>query len=203
MLTSHGMRFWVTLGALWLTACAGGTHEARDGAPVLSSTTSYVPKLGPSDVIELRVFREEELDGVHRISEEGEINVPLIGRVKVAGMTVEEAAEVLRSRFADGFLNHPEVSVFVKELHSRKIHVLGEVKRSGSFPYEPGMSIIEALTYAGGLGNLANSNGVRVTRSEGGSERHFVVRVDRIRNGDAPNFVLLPGDIVFVPEAIF
>ena len=106
-----------------------------------------------------------------------------------------------RGRLADGFLRNPQVTVFVREQKSQKVHVLGQVTKSGSFAYEAGMTVIQAITTAGGFAPLAATNSVKVTRID--VEQPFSVPVDDIRKGQSPNFLLQPGDIVYVPEAIF
>ncbi len=161
-------------------------------------------QLGPGDVVEIKVFREPDLAGVYRLGNDGEIEFPLVGAIKVSGRMPEEVATELRTRLADGYLVDPQVTVFVKEQNSQKIHVLGEVKKPGTFAFESGMSIIQAITYAGGFTKLAAENSVVVTRVRGPNDtRTFKVAVADIQKGRANNFELRPGDIIDVPEAIF
>ena len=158
--------------------------------------------LGEGDVVDIKVYREPELAGIYRVNAAGDIDFPLIGPVKLIGREPHLIESEIRERLAGGYLKQPQVMLFVREYNSKKVHVLGEVVKAGSFPYDQGMNIIMALTNAGGFNKLASTN-VRVTRIVDGAERMFVVAVDQIRNGAAPNFELQPGDIVFVPEAIF
>jgi protein involved in polysaccharide export with SLBB domain len=158
--------------------------------------------LGEGDVIEVKVFREPDLGGVYQVTREG-LEFPLIGQVAVMGKEAFEVGEEIRKRLADGFLKQPQVTVLIKEHNSRKIHVLGQVSKPGSFIFESGMSVIQAVTNAGGFNPLAATNRVLVTRVIEGNEKKFVVPVGDIGRGNAPNFMLEPGDIVFVPEAIF
>lgn len=165
------------------------------------SVPNTVHELGEGDVVEIKVFREPDFAGIYRISEKGSINFPLIGSVVVIGHTASSVAEEIRTRLADGYLTQPQVTVFVRETKSQKVHVLGEVNKPGTFVYEAGMTVIQAVTNAGGFAKLASPNSVRITRE--GIDRKFVLRVGDIRSGNAPNFKLQPGDIVYVPEAIF
>lgn len=160
-------------------------------------------KLGDGDVVDIKVFGEPDLAGVYRVNATGQIDFPLIGAIGLVGRDPSAIGREIRDRLADGFLKNPQVTVFVREYNSQKVHVLGQVSKPGSFPYTPGLSIIQAITNAGGFTKLASSNRVGVTRVVEGRERKFVIPVGDIRDGAAPNFELEPGDIVFIPEAIF
>ena len=91
--------------------------------------------------------------------------------------------------------------MFVKEFNSKKIFVLGEVARPGTFTYEDQMTIVQAVTLAGGLKTLAAGNRLRLTRVVGGQEQQYEVPFEDISSGRAPNVSLQPCDIVFVPES--
>lgn len=161
-------------------------------------------RLGANDLFEVRVFQEPELSGIWRAGPDGTIDFPLCGRVKVDGRTPAEVADVLRACLADGYLRHPQVAVVPKEIHSKKVFVFGKVKKPGTFPFEENMSVIQAITLAGGFDQFAGANGTSVIRvDEEGRERKFRVPVGDIGLGRAPNFPLRPGDIIFVPESIY
>jgi polysaccharide export outer membrane protein len=102
----------------------------------------------------------------------------------------------------DGFIRDPHVSVFVKEYNSKKVFVIGQVQRPGTFPFEERMNIVQAITQAGGFTPTAARDRTLVTRTIDGREVQIPVPVDRIATGEAVNFPLAPGDIVFVPEGI-
>ncbi|MCC6620106.1 MAG: polysaccharide export protein [Deltaproteobacteria bacterium] len=158
--------------------------------------------LGAGDVIEVTVYNEEKLSGMHRIDPDGSINFPMIDRVVVEGMTPNEIADEIQRRLMDGFIRSPSVSVFVKEYNSKKVFVLGEVQKSGTFVYAAGMNIVEAITLAGGFLPSANTNYVIVTRHGPDGDQRIPVAVEKITQGEAPNFYLKPGDIVFVPDTL-
>jgi len=158
--------------------------------------------LGPGDVFEVTVYGEEKLSGTHRIAPDGAIQFPLINRVVVEGMTANEIAEELRTRLKDGYLREPSVSVFIKEYSSKKVFVLGEVQRPGTFPFTAGMNIVEAVTLAGGFKDSANTNYVIVTRHMPDGDKRIPVPVEKITEGVAQNLVLQPGDIVFVRDTL-
>lgn len=159
-------------------------------------------RLGPGDVFEVRVYGEKELSGVHRVAPDGTVHVPLAGTVPVMGKTPVEVADALEERLRDGFLREPHVSIFVKEYNSKRVFVLGAVYKPGTFAYQENMSIVQAITIAGGFKDLADEDATVVTRVVAGKEQRFIVPVEQITRGERGNFVLKPGDIVFVPEGI-
>ena len=192
-----------------LAAAVGCAHlGATRQTPTLDGETPVPPvvraaTLSEGDVIETKVFREPGLTGVYRIGPAGEIDFPLIGKVVLQGRDADQVGEDIRTRLADGFLKNPQVTVFVREHNSVKVHVLGHVKKPGTFAYDTGMTAIQAVANAGGFARLAAKNRVMVTRVVDGAEQRFLVAVEDIGEGKIPDFGLLPGDIVFVPEAIF
>ena len=182
---------------------AGPTVEP--GSPAVLRATQALPAsaLGPGDVIEVRVFQEQDVSGVHRLGPEGTIDFPLCGRVSLGGLTATAAAEAIAVCLRGRFYKNPQVSVFLRELNSRKVFVFGEVQKPGTFSYEDGMSVVQALALAGGFSKLAAKNSCTVTRTIAGAETRIRVPVDDIVAGRAPGFTLLPGDILYVPESLF
>ena len=159
--------------------------------------------LSPGDVFAVEVFGEKDLSGKFRVSAKGTIDYPFAGSLKVAGMTPPEVAGMLRKKLANGYLKDPNVSVFVESYMSKKISVFGQVSKPGTFNYMNNMSIIEAITLAGGFTPIASKNAISITRVEQGQSRRFIVPVEEIGEGRAANYLLKPGDIVFVPERMF
>jgi polysaccharide export outer membrane protein len=160
-------------------------------------------RLGAGDIFEVRVFQEPELSGIFQVGPQGDIIFPLCRRVVLGGLTANAAAEALRACLAEGFLRNPQVSVLVKEYNSKKVFVFGEVQKPGTFLFEDGMSVVQALTLAGGFTRNAAQNSTSVTRHVNGQEVKVKVNVQDIALGKAPNFLLEPGDIVYVPESMF
>ena len=194
------------LAVLALGACrtpkpsGGGGTILTDDANALKPSSST---LGPGDMLEVRVFQEAELSGVWRVSSEGNIDFPLCGRVSVLGKTSSEAADALTQCLQNGFLKRPSVSVLIREYNSKKIFIFGEVAKPGTFPYEEKMNIIQAVLLAGGFTKAAAKNSANVTRIIDGQERKIKVAVQDIGVGIEKNFLLQPGDIIFIPESLF
>lgn len=185
--------------ALAAVACGGRSRTPTEvaSAPVAASS------LGAGDVIEVRVYQEPELSGVYQVGPDGDVIFPLCKRVAVAGLSPNSAAEKVRACLSEGFMRDPQVSVLVKEYNSKKVFVFGEVQKPGTFVYENGMSIVQAVTIAGGFTKTASQNSTSVTRRIKGQEVKMKVNVQDIALGKAPNFTLEPGDIVYVPESLF
>jgi protein involved in polysaccharide export with SLBB domain len=194
------------LAALSLAAALACLHGRSSGVPaaaVSSEAPASASTLGPGDVIEARVFQEPELSGVYQVGPQGDIIFPLCKRVVVGGLDANGAAEKLRACLAAGFMRDPQVSVLVREYNSKKVFVFGEVQKPGTFSYQDGMSVVQAVTLAGGFTRNAAQNSTSVTRRVNGAEMKVRVNVQDIALGKAPNFTLEPGDIVYVPESMF
>ena len=159
--------------------------------------------VGAGDVFELRVHGHTDPSGIHRVSSSGTIDVPLAGRLIVAGTTSGQIADAVTKKLADGYLRNPYVTVYVKEFNSKKVFVLGQVHKPGIFTFEENMSIVQAIALAGGFTTFASKNYAIVTRVDKGVERRIPVPVEKIiTDRSAKNFALRPGDIVFVPEVV-
>lgn len=188
---------------LWAGMCLGvmGCREAP--APALPWTPPEAHnRLGPDDVFEVTVYGEPELSGSYRIASDGSIDFPLVGRVQVGGLNTSQLSERLTEALAR-YVRNPSVSVFVKEFNSQRVYVFGQVQKPGTFKYEQGMNIIQAITLAGGFARFADKNATSLTRMIDGREHRVEVSVESIGQGEVPNLLLQPGDIVYVPESVF
>ena len=201
-------RAWASAFAaacLVLTACPA-TPPPPPAPEALEANLADIARsvtLGPGDVFEVRVYRQKELSGLHRVGPDGTIRFPLIGSIEVMDRTPEAVSDMIRSRLIeDGFLRDPQVTVFVREFRSKKVFVLGQVQKPGTFAYSDKMNLIEAVTLAGGFTPLAARNRTVITRIREGKELRILVPADEISEGRRPNPPLKPGDIVFVPESI-
>ncbi|MBN2494771.1 MAG: polysaccharide export protein [Deltaproteobacteria bacterium] len=165
----------------------------------------YVPAstLGPGDVFEVKVYDEKELSGIYRVSSAGSIQFPLIGMIDLNGLTSSDAAVKIRDKLAEKYLRNPQVSIFIREYNSKKISVFGQVTKPGTFQYEDGLTVIQAVSMAGGFTKMAAKNDTNVTRIVDGAEKRFSIPVEAIAQSRAKNFYLEPGDIVYVPESIW
>ncbi len=159
--------------------------------------------LGVGDTFDVRIYGEPDLSGTYRVGADGGFSFPLVGAVQVVGLEPQAVAKVIAERLRQGILRDPQVSVLVREQTSKKIYVLGQVSKPGTFGCTPSMNVLEAITAAGGFTNLAAKNDTTITRSEQGSKTVFKVPVAEIGEGRARNVYIRPGDIINVPERLF
>jgi protein involved in polysaccharide export with SLBB domain len=167
--------------------------------PIHTDTT-----MGPGDVFAVRVFNEPDLTNDYRVDSDGSIDYPLIGKVKVEGKRPAQIAAEIRLKLREGqFLRSPQVSVFVKEYNSKTIQILGQVQKPGRYPYYDNMSVVEALSLAGGFTPLAWRDRSLLTRIAEGKQITREIKLGDIVNGRERNLVLKPGDRINIPERPF
>ncbi len=184
------------LGAL------AGDHTAA--APPLTEPQTYV--LSPNDVVQVRVYQEDDLETKMRIGKDGTTSFPLIGVINLGGKTVAQAADLIRARLADGYLVNPQITVSVIEYAKRRFTVLGQVQKPGTYeiPNEESMTFLQAVAMAGGYTRLANRGSVTVTRMVGGKKTNFNLDLKSATSDlNTQPFEILPDDTITVAERIF
>lgn len=180
---------------------AGCTDNPPAVYPTVAPFDETKLDLGPGDKVELVIYYgARELKAAYVIDAAGQIEVQYIGSVKAAGLTPKAIQDDIQKRLADGYLKDPIVSLTVLEINSQKLSVFGQVAHSGSIKFTPGMTIIDAIANSGGFAPLARKNMVRVTRSVNGKSEIYKIPVEMIAEGKRPNFPVVPGDQIFVPE---
>jgi polysaccharide export outer membrane protein len=193
------MSLKIFLTVAFLAGCgpAANTVVEKVQGPPTHDTT-----LGIGDTFDVRVLGETDLAGTYRVGAEGVVSFPLVGDVKVVGLTPEQAAEAIAVKLRDGFIKNPQVSVLTKETPSKKVYVLGQVQKPGTYTYAPSMSVVEAVTVAGGFTPIAAKNYTTLTRQENGKKVIVRIPIDDITAGKTKNVYLQPGDILTIPETI-
>lgn len=192
------MLFWLLLA---LVGCA-------DNPPVTYPTVAPFDEtklsLGPGDKLELTIFYgNKESKATYSLDGSGQMEVQFIGTVKAGGKGVRDVQKEIAARLADGYLNTPVVALTVVEVNSLHCSVFGQVMKSGTVKFVPGMTIIDTVAQSGGFAPLARKNMVQVTRTLEGKKATFQVPVELIGEGKRPNFPMMPGDEIFVPERTF
>ncbi len=182
---------------------AGGAGSAEPGLPPPAPESSLAMALAPGDVLEVQVFQDKALSSTHMVGNDGGISFPLLGKLVVRGLTPNQVADLIRTKLAEGYIRDPVVSVLLKESNSKKIFVFGQVRAPGTFPYDDNMTVVQAITLAGGFSDIADKDKTYVTRLQEGAERKYTIPISKILDGRRRNFPLRPGDIVFVPETLF
>ena len=182
-----------------LVCCAAGAEPATAGG-----STDYV--LQPSDLIRVMIFQEPDLQREVRITQEYTITLPLIGTIDVRKKTVRQVEELIHDLYDKDYLVNPQINLTVLEYSQRTVQVVGAVNQPGAvvFPPEQKMGLVEAIARAGGQNRLADLKRVRLTRtSPEGKTENFTVNVDDLMKGvSGEQWLLLKGDVVFVPERI-
>ena len=207
---------FLLLGGLttaWVQA-AGGTQTAQEkgdgksAKPQPAAAASVAPgtqteaayKIGPQDMLQIDVWKEPEITRQVPVRPDGKISLPLRNDVQAAGLTPMELANVI----SDGlkkYLNNPQVTVSVSTINSRRAYVTGEVTKPGAFPLLPNMTVLQALTSAGGFTQFAKIKSIYVLRTEGGKQTRIPFNYKAVVEGKKPkdNIELQSGDTVVVP----
>jgi polysaccharide export outer membrane protein len=183
---------------LTLTSCKDNPPTSY---PTVAPFDANAIALGPGDKVSLTIYYgSHEISAQYVIDPAGDIEVQYIGPVKVTGQPVSALQKSIKERLADGYLVDPIVSLTVLEINSQTLSVFGQVGRTGTIKYVPGMTIVDAIADSGGFSPLARKNMVKVTRMLNGKPEIYKIPVEMIADGSRPNFPVIPGDQIFVPE---
>jgi protein involved in polysaccharide export with SLBB domain len=189
------------LSTLALALCGCGERQAR---PVDLPPPVQANSLGVGDVFELQIVGEDKLPTTFTVAPDGTVDLPYIHRMKVEGLEVQQVAALVRQKLIDAeILTDPSVSVSVKQFNSKRVEVLGEVQKPGSFPLEPGMTLLRAISMAGGFNALADKDRVVIRRKIEGGIRAATVSVDDIMENRIPDVPLQAGDSINVEDRVF
>jgi polysaccharide export outer membrane protein len=154
-------------------------------------------RIGVEDVIEVAVYRADNLSRTLPVRPDGKVSLPLLGDVNASGKTAGELAEELQGRYGQ-YLTEPHVSVIVREVNAPRVYVMGEVGHPGVFPLRGEINVVQAVALAGGFGPFADRGGLVLLRRAGDREqREELDYDDLIESGQIP--VLMPGDTLVVP----
>lgn len=190
----------VSVPAVPQPAAANAPDAAEDPVP----TGEYT--LGVDDILEVNILQPEALANLSIVGPDGNISVTYIGSVRAKGRTVTQVQQEIQTRLADGYMKYPVVAVSLKESRSRKFFVYGEVLKPGSFPMEENMTVLRAISMAGGFTRFGSSSRVKVLRPRADNPGYETLKVnikavmDGIPDEDT---VLRQGDIVVVSEGVF
>ena len=182
-----------------VAGCAGRPKSRVNLPPPVESTT-----IGAGDVFNLTIVGEDKLPKEYRVSPDGSVDFPYIHRQQVAGLEPQEIVDLVRKKLIEAdILRDPSVAIDVREYNSKRVVVLGQVQKPGSFPLTPGFTLIQAISTAGGFNSIANRDRINLTRKTAGQTRTVVLSVDAITDGSLPDIALQAGDTIFVGERIF
>jgi polysaccharide export outer membrane protein len=199
---------------LMLAACASGGGErsavAVAGALPAPDTTSANGaysgasdyRIGAQDLLNISVFGVEELNKDVRVNSNGQISLPLVGTVMAGGRTIPELESDLARKYAAGYLQDPQVTVFVKEFTSQRITLEGAVKKPGIFPITGRTSLLQAIALAEGVDDrTADLGGIVLMRQVGGKRQAAVFDLRQIRRGQVEDPQVYGDDIIVVEQS--
>src|SRR5213594_2688427 len=160
-------------------------------------------RIGPEDVLDIAVWNNTAISRTVPVRPDGKISLPLLNDVQAAGLTPMQLRDVLIKKLAE-YIPAPEVSVIVREVHSIKVSVIGEVKKPGRHELKNRATVLDALAMAEGLGEFASRGRIVILRQEGNTLKRIPFNYNKVvsangANGEMENFLLQPGDIVVVP----
>jgi len=196
MLVMAGLLLGLPMG------CVSVSQEALDEA---AKPVSKEFLLGPEDVLEVTVWRNQDLSRTVVVRPDGKISLPLIGDVQASGLNSSQVAAKIAARLTE-FKENPNVSVSLKEVNSYFIFVLGEVLKPGKYPLKSYATVLQGVSMAGGFTIYASKDKMQVIRtqtSEGGKENQIRIPVPYNElvsgKGEIENFILKSGDTIVVP----
>ena len=184
------------------SAAAGSNSVNESFGAIVGS--NYVLK--SSDVIQVEIYKEEDLDKTVRIEGDGTVSLALVGKVEVAGLTVSEAKSLITDLYNRDYLVNPQVSVLVVSFSPKVVRVLGSVNNPGvvEMPYDRDLTLTEAIASVRGISRLGNPKALKIKRLNGDdASQQIEVNFSKIlTDPDAEDVVLEEGDTIWVPERI-
>ena len=195
------------IGIFILAACAKGVsvpsvktlvEEQSSNTSKNKSDTDYI--IGPGDILSIDVWEEQEMSKQVSVRLDGNISLPLVNDVEAVGLSLAQLREQLIEKYTI-FKKEPEISVTLIESRSKRIYLLGKVTRRGEYLLQKDMTILQAISLAGGLAEWADADNIKLIRKIHGTEKTFRVDYDAIVSGEDmdQNVKLQPDDTIFVP----
>src|SRR5258705_1756535 len=186
------------------TTVAASRNDAAlpvDNKPTpIPATTDAAYVIGPEEVLDINVWKEPDVSRVVPVRPDGRISLPLINDVQAAGLSPQQLAGSVSEKLKK-YLNGPQVTVIVTAINSQRVFVVGEVLRAGAFPMLPGMTVLQALSSAGGFTTFADVKKIHVVRLRNGKQVEIAFNYRDVLKGDnaEQNIKLEAGDTIVVP----
>jgi polysaccharide biosynthesis/export protein len=156
-------------------------------------------RIVPRDILQITVFQIQDLNTAAQVNEDGSVNLPLVGKIPLSGLTVYEAEQTIGSRLRK-FVQSPQVTVAVKQ-YGKRITISGEVRSPKVLADDGNSTLSQAIAESGGVGDLADSTRVHLARSRNQHVQDMIFNLDDIQAGRAQDPLLMGGDIVVVETA--
>jgi polysaccharide export outer membrane protein len=201
--TRSGRTLVALVAALVVAACASQSYPP---APSDAGTTDYVYHIGPSDVVNVIVWRNPELSMSVPVRPDGKITMPLVDDLEALGKTPTELERDMEKALGK-YIRDPVVTVVVTSFvgpANEQVRVVGEAAKPQVLPYRRNMTVLDVMIAAGGLTDFADGNGARIFRVADGGKLYSVRLRDLVKRGDiTANVEMKPGDILIIPQSWF
>jgi len=173
---------------------------AKTAEPATTPSVDADYKIGPQDVVRIDVWKEPDISRTIPVRPDGKISVPLLNDVQASGLTAMQLGASLREGLSK-YLNNPQVTVTVTEINSRRVYLTGEVNRPGALPLLPNMTVLQALSSAGGFTQFAKLKSIYIMRSENGKQVKHPFNYKEVVKGNLSeqNILLQPVDVIVIP----
>ncbi len=179
----------------FLQACAPGVVSPIEESVGIETSTDFQQDqyiLQSGDQIYIQVFNDQDLTMEATVAQSGSINYSYLGSIQVAGQTAEQLADSITNKLRDGYLKDPSVNVTIQRYGS--FFIDGEVRRPGSYPFEPGLTLAKAVSLAGGMTDRASPRKMFLAREVDGVKKRFSVNLSQR---------VQPGDVITIDEGVF
>jgi polysaccharide export outer membrane protein len=203
--------FWAVLALLFAAFPLSARASARQAAQSNATAPTEIPAakaatqdpnyvIGAQDMLDISVWKEPELTRAVPVRPDGKISLPLLNDVQAAGLTPTQLAARITTDLRK-FVTNPQVTIIVTQINSQRIYILGEVNRAGAYPLLPQMTVLQALSSAGGFTQFANLKKIYMFRMENGKQVKFPFNYKDVVAGrrSEENTVLRAGDTIVVP----
>jgi len=196
------MKYIILILSLLVIGCTPTKNTSGElpyiNLPKLKMDTN---KLGVDDVIEIKVYGDEKLSRTYRIGIEGKISFPLVGELIVINRSPNSIVKEIKEKLEKKYFKNPQVTIFVKERNSHKVYILGEVKKPGAYRYLAKLTLLKLIATGGGFTKTANKNKIILRRKIDGKIKSVSIPASYIIDGKIDDIILIPGDIIFIPES--
>ncbi len=211
MIVMTVIKLLLVLSLSLLAACSGkiideSTNRLIQKNFAFSSVNAYY--IGVDDMLQINVWKNPDVSVTVPVRPDGKISVPLVGDVVAGGKEPMEVAAEIRKSLSK-FIREPQVAVILTQLNSHefisRVRITGAVNSPSSLPFRQGMTVLDAMLQAGGVNDFAAANSARLYRKEGKNTEQYDIYLNDILNSGQleTNYMLLPGDIITVPERLF
>jgi polysaccharide biosynthesis/export protein len=194
-----------------ICVCGASAARAQEAAPraseaapraaeaVITTADDGDYKIGPEDILDISVWKNEELSRTVPVRPDGKVSLPLVNDIQAAGLTPSRLRQELTRRLSE-YVPSPEVAVIVREVHSAKVSVVGAVRSPGRYEMRSPATVLELIALAQGFTDFASRDRIVVLRQSGGKQGRITFNYGKLTNGtEQDNFFVQAGDIIVVP----